>query len=563
MLPAVRERLDFLGEEYERLVAENSRLQHLLKQSEFPSLDTPETDLLNKIAPSQNSVDLGPKEAWTQAQHARKRPEFIPSKISKDVVTCEEVGPATVAGSILKREDSFVGTDGNGKAVLQTFGITPAPGGSEQAPSAPSKDPSRAGDDPEESVSQLIFLDVIPAVIISINAVVVGLSADICPDHTVWVILEIFFTAFFTLEVIVKMKVFSIREFLCGPDWYWSWFDLFCVGLAYLEMCMSLPSSGLGTTDCRAGESEGGAGFGALKMLKLARLGRIVRLLKFKIFVELKLMIQGVFTGLRVLFWAVILLCACIYLLGVVCKTLLSQYEEFSTVPAAMFTSFRCFTDGCSAYDGTPLQERIRKEVGGIWMTAYILVFLFITIGIFNLIMAVFIDNVNDGSVKKKQYTLGMTADKTELNLADKLKGMCFNSGVVKRQDLEDDLEEEPRFTDGQDFEGRCNRIKRAMGRSGCIITKRTFNSWLLHNNELLESLDDAEIDTSSKFELFDVLDIDLSGKLPFRETVEGLMKCRGPVSKTDIISIRLRVRYLTRLVQQIHKKLDCPAAMM
>ena len=28
--------------------------------------------------------------------------------------------------------------------------------------------------------------------------------------------------------------------------------------------------------------------------------------------------------------------------------------------PAAMFTTFRCFTDGCSAYDGTPLQERIR-----------------------------------------------------------------------------------------------------------------------------------------------------------------------------------------------------------
>lgn len=31
---------------------------------------------------------------------------------------------------------------------------------------------------------------------------------------------------------------------------------------------MSLPSSGLGTTDCRAGESEGGAGFGALKLGK-------------------------------------------------------------------------------------------------------------------------------------------------------------------------------------------------------------------------------------------------------------------------------------------------------
>ena len=40
--------------------------------------------------------------------------------------------------------------------------------------------------------------------------------------------------------------------------------------------------------------------------------------------------------------------------------------------------------------------------------------------------------------MKKKQFTLGMTADKTELNLAETLKGMCFSSGVVNRHDLED-----------------------------------------------------------------------------------------------------------------------------
>ena len=26
---------------------------------------------------------------------------------------------------------------------------------------------------------------------------------------------------------------------------------------------------------------------------------------------------------------------------------------------------FRCFTDGCSAYDGTPLSERLREAYGG------------------------------------------------------------------------------------------------------------------------------------------------------------------------------------------------------
>ena len=28
-----------------------------------------------------------------------------------------------------------------------------------------------------------------------------------------------------------------------------------------------------------------------------------------------------------------------------------------SLIAQAMFTSFRCFTDGCAAFDGTPLQD--------------------------------------------------------------------------------------------------------------------------------------------------------------------------------------------------------------
>lgn len=159
-------------------------------------------------------------------------------------------------------------------------------------------------------------------------------------------------------------------------------------------------------------------------MLKLARLGRIIRLLKFKIFQELKLMIQGVFTGLRVLFWAVVLLIGIVYLLGVVSKTLFSDNPEFQTVPRAMFTSFRCFTDGCSTYDGAPLQEKLFRDSDFyfIFVLLYILLFLFVTIGIFNLIMAVFIDNVTDGSTKKRQQELGLNAPRTGWVIASELR---------------------------------------------------------------------------------------------------------------------------------------------
>jgi len=604
MLPAIRERLDFLAVEFEKLAADNDHLRgELAKHSGNPIPSKSAAHILAGLRAS------GREHCGTQSIVSSHGPAAALSPqawdTSSDPTSIDNLHPAPrrkisgegnlhVPHQAVKHDDDvvpFSGSQSDSEAEDITSSRSTAQVASLRAAKAnfqakknqdtkiqhaisgrtmgESEVASRvaAGDD-EDSVSQLIFLDVIPAIVISINALVVGLSADICPEHTVWVGLEIFFTSFFTLEVLVKMKVFTVRGYLLGPDWYWSWFDCFCVALAYLEMCMSLPSSGFGSLSC-SGNEEGSAGFGALKMLKLARLGRIVRLLKFKIFIELKLMIQGVFTGLRVLLWAIVLLWGCIYLLGVVCKTFFSDHEEFSTVPASMFTIFRCFTDGCAAYDGVPLQERIRLRLttfSGIWMVAYILVFLFITIGIFNLIMAVFIDNVNDGSVKKKQYNLGITAEKTELTLAERLQGMCVKSGVIPEPQEDDSDDDAPMVArksvimDGmQELERRINQIKRRMKRMACIITKRTFNKWLLQSSELLECLDDAEIDTSSKFELFDVLDTDLSGKLPFSETIEGLMKCRGPVSKTDIISIRLRVRYLTRLVQQIHQKMGCP----
>ena len=33
-----------------------------------------------------------------------------------------------------------------------------------------------------------------------------------------------------------------------------------------------------------------------------------------------------------------------------------------SEVPIAMLTNFRCFTDGCVAFDGTPLQWKLEQD---------------------------------------------------------------------------------------------------------------------------------------------------------------------------------------------------------
>ncbi|CAE7030629.1 Scn11a [Symbiodinium natans] len=429
----------------------------------------------------------------------------------------------------------------------------------------------------EDNSTFLLLLDIIPACVIMVNAAVAGLSADMDPDSPVWQILEIGFTIFFIAEILVKARIFTVREFLLGPDWYWSWFDVLCVVLALVDLFANAVTAELSettTSNSTSTETEGGDASvaGSLKMLKLARLGRIIRLLKFKIFTELKLMIQGVFTGLRVLFWAVVLLLLCMYLLGVVTKTFFWKHPEFETVPDAMFTNFRCFTDGCADLDGRPLQERLRREDGGgIFMFAYILLFLFVTIGIFNLIMAVFIDNVADGSTKKRQRELGENAPRTEWVLAtslrhlimanifhDETKDMSEEERIKVLNEKLEKLREMYGYTPhtAQEYESLADAIRTEMVERKVVVTQEQFNRWLSQEKELINKLEDAEIDLSCKSDLFEVLDADLSGELEFDEMVDGLLKCRGPVSKTDIISIRLKTALLVKMVSQICDKM-------
>lgn len=107
------------------------------------------------------------------------------------------------------------------------------------------------------------------------------------------------------------------------------------------------------------------------------------------------------------------------------------------------------------------------------------------------------------------------------------------------------------------------------------VVTKEEFNHWLSTEKEFITRppkdvnsgrcleilviffrLDDSEIDLSCKFDLFDVLDADLSGELEFEEMVDGLLKCRGPASKTDIIAIRLKTALLVRMMTRVCDKL-------
>merc|ERR1712232_649630 len=60
-------------------------------------------------------------------------------------------------------------------------------------------------------------------------------------------------------------------------------------------------------------------------------------------------------------------------------------------------------------------------------------------------------------------------------------------------------------------------------------IHRKQFQTWL-ETTELCQLLEDVQIDVSSKYEIFDVLDMDMYFKLDIDELVGGMMRLRGGI---------------------------------
>jgi len=389
----------------------------------------------------------------------------------------------------------------------------------------------------------MVILETLPPFVISFNALVIGLATDI--DSPVWNYLEKVFLSFYALEFVLKLRLLGCKRYFLGLEGRWNTFDFVCLCSGVVdegfEIARMMTGSDLSTSSLLP----------LLKVLRLARLARIVRSFRYKIFESLKSMVSGVFSGARVLGWSIVLLFGVVYVMGVfMCQVVGDQFQEFQNIPSAMFTVFRCFTDGCAAYNGTPLQERLRMALeqegfGGIFMIGYILMFLIVTVGVFNLIMAIFIDNVTSTTVKRKMQELGAREDEMRINLQHMVVRL-MKSTAPEVEILQKFRRHTCAATDG------------GLGwlrASGVVITRDLFSAWLT-DPDMLSMLDDMEIDTATKHEIFDVCDIDKSGSLTPDELISGLMRLRGPISKCDVIAVRLKVRYLTDMLEDIHNNL-------
>eukprot|EP00931_Biecheleriopsis_adriatica_P101482 TRINITY_DN7660_c0_g1_i6.p1 TRINITY_DN7660_c0_g1~~TRINITY_DN7660_c0_g1_i6.p1 ORF type:complete len:653 (+),score=91.69 TRINITY_DN7660_c0_g1_i6:30-1988(+) len=393
---------------------------------------------------------------------------------------------------------------------------------------------------------EALLLDILPAIVIILNAVSIGLSSDIETESVWWQVFEYVFMAFYLFECAYKIWLYGWGWYFTGPDWKWNVFDCTCLIISLLDAVLSTVL--MAVSDVSLVDLDG---FMLLKVVRISRLFRIVRTLHYEVFDELKTMVLGVISGMRCLLWAMVLLFILIYISGIAAKQLLGSREpEFETVPAAMFTLFRCFTEGCVAYDGTPLTERLRHKYGSMFLAPYLILFMGISLGVFNLVTAVFIDNVMVSQLLRKLHEISNTANRFEVAIKEHLLRLILQS---RANGVPEEVEQEIMSLSGslQNPAARVRAQFSVLENSDVVISRPSFVA-MLGDTKFSRLLHDASIETANTLSLFDVLDADMSGWLSVREVFHGLMRLRGPICKSEIVGIRLRCRHMTQMMHGI-----------
>lgn len=426
-------------------------------------------------------------------------------------------------------------------------------------------------------------IDPFIGMVILANALVICLGTDIAPTSHVWTYLEIVFTLIFLIELVIKLVAHGIVKFFTGANMYWNIFDTVVVVIAASDVILEL----LGTLVTLRN-------FTLVRLLRFARLTKLVRVLKLKMFKELALMVSGILEGIRVLVWAMVFLGFLLFTLGVlltqtlgheepsywtdICQDvegtpawqacsvsaahLQTNYKQlFGNVMRSMFTSFRCFTDGCTSVDGSPLLAYIYNTHGTFVVIAYMIVTLFVMFGLFNLIMAIFVENTIDNA--KRNDTRRRRARQDEhMCVAQKLQEViamfCKETSRVSDEDDEDQPRSRWKSTVGwiqkylatkDSASESATHLGSAVVNLSLQVSHEDFHK-VFQRKDVQQMLDDLDICASSRHMLFEILDANCNGTLEVSELVQGLLKLRGTDSKGDTVAALLAVRSMQQSIK-------------
>lgn len=366
-------------------------------------------------------------------------------------------------------------------------------------------------------------LDSVMGFVICANAIFIGLSMDQSEKSGGWLAADIAFSAAFLLELVSKVCLKGFRGQYCSG----SRGNILDACLVLIDVAQLILTSSIDDSADLPSAS-------LFRLLRLLKLARVLSVLRTDAFRDLLTMIQGMLGGLSTLLWSMVLFFLTIYMVSLVFRELFGRGSAesvnpfFDSVPRSILTTFRCSFGDCSTSGGTPLFEHIHTEFGGLASILCCCFVFVITIGLFNVISAIFVEST-------MLAAMSLETTKRRARLADK-RLWCTRLTVLIRRLLAASPDHEI-----PEKMSECIEELYEIDLPGSIISE------FVKDPQAISALDDLEIDPEDHEFLSDILDPDNSGSVGLFEFVDGLRRLRGVPRRSDIVAVDLMVRSIQK----------------
>ncbi|CAE7302690.1 Catsper1 [Symbiodinium natans] len=271
---------------------------------------------------------------------------------------------------------------------------------------------------------------------------------------------------------------------------------------------------------------------------------------------ELRLMVKGLVAGIRTLLLAFSLLFAVIYvisgftfmMIGNNTKTAdFKMQHYFETLPLTMFTAFRCFIGECIDDLGQPIPSLLAQAYGVPFILGYVSSYMLVALGIFNVILAVYVDI----TMKAAKESEAVTAEQhfhESIRVARTTRELLKKFAAAYR--LWHDMEEEN--MSHIDITSSAVLFTDEEIQDNITITKELF-LLVIQDQDVQKLMDDLDM-PADRANMFEIIDADGSGTLHITELVQGLLKIRGEVNKGDTVASLLATKAVQRMIMELRQ---------
>jgi len=217
-------------------------------------------------------------------------------------------------------------------------------------------------------------------------------------DH--YIAVEMFFTIFYTVELLLMLRVHRFYFFIDRLDWRWNLLDFALVLFAIADTLLTL------VLRKASGELPNLSFVRALRILKIARVFRVMRVVRFS--QDLRLMLECVWGSFISLFWCLTLIVFVIYMFSLVFVQGLAGYmvdlkrqptglddtveaeilQRFGTSLRAMRGLFEATTGGHDWNESYQIVEMVHPLYGA----TYLLFIIFFVIAAWNIVTSTFVE---------------------------------------------------------------------------------------------------------------------------------------------------------------------------